>query len=189
MPVKPFVIAVTGSRSIDDPTRVAAILDAEAIYYMSRGYDLAIRLGDAIGADLLALRWARERGLPRTIFFADRAGYEAWVGSAALIDQQAERAILASDWACGGDRAGPIRNHLMIAGGRLDADDRPLDPPVGKADLLVAIWDGSSRGTRNAMATARNAGVFIHQHGGEGPITFRTPGPDDARLVEWRGAL
>lgn len=172
MTTKPFIIAVSGSRSLDNPQRVAEILDSEAIHYMAHGFDLQFRLGDARGVDFHALGWARSRGLRRRIVFADRKGWDFWLKAGQMTvsagdpaGDPAESAVLASDWDRDGLKAGPIRNHLMIAGGSRDVDDRPIAPAMRKADLLIAVWDGQSPGTRNAMATARNNGVFVHHSG------------------------
>jgi len=179
----PFIITVSGSRGITSQPLVWDALDQEYVYYVCLGYEPEFRLGDAAGVDHLALRWARERGLPRTIYFADRKGYETWVQSRGLLSPtpELERGRLVSDWDRDGKQAGMVRNAAMI--GILEPQYRPA------ADLLVALWDGSSRGTRNCMATARTAGVFIHQYGGDSPVTFKTAGPRDAELVEWRGQL
>ncbi len=200
-----FRIAVSGSRSIASPAnprdgadivrylaeleRVRAILDERAIYYISQGYEIEFHLGDAVGVDRAALEWARERSIKRVVFFADRKGYEFWRQSANMREwpPAMEYGVLASDWDRDGKMAGPVRNHAMIAGAHEDADGRAVK--VAKADLLVAVWDGTSRGTRNAMATARNANVFIHQYGGDGPIAFATPSERDATIVEYKGAL
>ncbi len=175
-----FIIAISGSRGITDQARVWEVLDQEYVYYVCLGVAPEFRLGDAAGVDHLALKWARERGVPRTIYFADRRAYEVWQQSVGLIGGEGgERGLLASDWDSDGKSAGPIRNSAMVGLG----EHKPL------ADLCVAIWDGSSRGTRNCMATARNAGVFIHQYGGGQAITFKTPELVDGALVEYRGEL
>lgn len=44
-----------------------------------------------------------------------------------------------AEWSRLGRKAGPIRNRLMAT----------------RADALVAIWDGRSRGTKNMIETAR----------------------------------
>jgi len=180
----PFIIAVSGSRGITARELVWDLLDAEWAYYTTTGFDVQVRLGDAAGVDHLALGWARARGVPRTIYFADRAGYVAWEQSWPLLlsdSADIEVAHLASDWDRDGKSAGPARNAAML--GILEPKYRPL------ADLLVAVWDGSSPGTRNCMATARNCGVFIHQYGGGAAVQFKVAGPRDAELVEWRGEL
>ena len=53
-----------------------------------------------------------------------------------------------ADWAEHGRAAGPIRNRLMAE----------------NADALIAIWDGTSRGTKNMFETARDRGLRIHIH-------------------------
>ena len=171
----PFRIAVSGSRTITDRAAVYTILDEESTTYLMLGYDpIILHLGDARGVDHSALMWARERGIERVIFFADRKGFSAWTDSHSLISEspELESAFLASSWDDRGDGdgkdAGRIRNYAMIGG--MD-DDRGKSP---RADLLVAIYPaeilgedftvsgGVTPGTRNAKATARTCGVFIH---------------------------
>lgn len=179
-----FIIAVSGSRGITAREPVFDLLDAEWIYYTCLGFEVEVRLGDAAGVDHLALQWARMRGVRRTLYFADKRGHSTWVQSWGMLSAapELEQAHLASDWdGPDGKKAGPVRNAAML--GILEPKYRPL------ADLLVAVWDGSSPGTRNCMATARNCGVFIHQYGGAAAIQFKVPGPRDAELVEWRGEL
>lgn len=177
-----FIIVVSGSRGITSQEQVWNALDLEWAEAACAGHEqIEFRLGDAAGVDHLALRWARERGFPRTIYFADREGYDAWCRSRMLHGEGEEAAFAVSDWDTDGKSAGGARNAAMI--GILEPKYRPY------ADLLVAIWDGSSRGTRNCMANARTACVPIHQYGGAGPIQFKSAGPRDAELVEWRGEL
>lgn len=51
-----------------------------------------------------------------------------------------------ADWDKHGKAAGPIRNAEMAA----------------YADVLVAFWDGKSRGTSNMIQTALKAGLEVH---------------------------
>lgn len=162
-------IAVSGSRSITDEARVFQILDEEAIYYLSRGFELEFHLGDATGVDELALKWARLRGIPRQIFFASRKNYLSWAAKNKITQDPLESGTQVSDWDEDGPKAGPFRNFAMIKG----------------TNLLVSIWDGASRGTKNAMFTARSLNVFIHQWGGPEPVAFQSP--QYAGGVELRG--
>lgn len=52
------------------------------------------------------------------------------------------------DWEKLGKAAGIIRNREMLA----------------KAEALIAIWDGSSHGTKDMIFIARKAGLPIHIH-------------------------
>lgn len=54
----------------------------------------------------------------------------------------------AADWDRYGKRAGFIRNYVM----------------VGAADAVIAIWDGTSSGTRHSIESARSCGkeVFVY---------------------------
>lgn len=51
-------------------------------------------------------------------------------------------------WSIHGKAAGPIRNREMAE----------------YADALIAIWDGSSRGTRNMIETAKELGLKVYVH-------------------------
>lgn len=53
--------------------------------------------------------------------------------------------VFSADWARLGRRAGHLRNKEIVA----------------YADVLVAFWDGCSRGTRDALLQARRAGKRI----------------------------
>lgn len=155
-----FVIAVSGSRTITDTAHVNDILDEEYAYAaFELGLDVVMHLGDARGVDSIALEWARNRGVTRVVFYADRKGYDFWLQARGLREwgPEDEQAVLAADWDRDGKRAGMIRNHAMIAGVN---DERGRAP---KADLLCAIWDGESRGTANAIGTARQWQVFTHR--------------------------
>lgn len=52
-----------------------------------------------------------------------------------------------ADWEKNGKAAGPLRNSEMVTKGR--------------ADLLVAIWDGLSKGTKDAITKARRHGLKV----------------------------
>jgi len=54
--------------------------------------------------------------------------------------------VFKADWGKYGKRAGPIRNQEM----------------VNYADAIVAIWDGSSRGTKDVINKAKNKGLKIN---------------------------
>lgn len=56
--------------------------------------------------------------------------------------------VVEAEWDRFGKQAGPIRNRKMLE----------------DADMLVAIWDGKSRGTKNAIQTALELGVKTHVH-------------------------
>lgn len=51
-----------------------------------------------------------------------------------------------ADWASHGRAAGPIRNAAM----------------ANYADALIAIWDGTSRGTRHMIDTALEKGLTVY---------------------------
>ena len=50
-----------------------------------------------------------------------------------------------AEWKIHGKSAGPIRNAEMAK----------------NANALVAVWDGKSRGTKNMISTAKNAGLKV----------------------------
>lgn len=56
--------------------------------------------------------------------------------------------VYTANWAQHGKAAGPIRNRAMVLAG---------------ADLVLAFPLGTSRGTRDCMAAARNAGIPVKE--------------------------
>lgn len=56
-----------------------------------------------------------------------------------------------ANWDLHGNSAGAIRNREMVA----------------KAEALIAIWDGTSHGTKDVIGVARKAGLAVHivEHG------------------------
>lgn len=54
--------------------------------------------------------------------------------------------LFPADWSKHGRAAGPIRNNAMAA----------------YADALIALWDGSSKGTRHMIQQARKLGLPVH---------------------------
>lgn len=55
-----------------------------------------------------------------------------------------------ADWQKYGNHAGPIRNRQMLNYAR---------EAIG---VLLAFWDGKSRGTRNMIDIAKDAGIDVH---------------------------
>jgi hypothetical protein len=53
-----------------------------------------------------------------------------------------------AEWGKHGKAAGPMRNHLMAS----------------RAEALVAIWDGKSRGTKNMIDEARKRNLVVYVH-------------------------
>lgn len=60
----------------------------------------------------------------------------------------ADTEVYEADWDTHGKAAGPIRNGKMME----------------DAGILIAFWDGKSRGTRSAIDEARKRGVETHIH-------------------------
>lgn len=55
--------------------------------------------------------------------------------------------IIKPDWRAYGRAAGPIRNRQM------------LDYAMDESPLVVAFWDGKSKGTKNTIDTAKSLGI------------------------------
>jgi predicted Rossmann fold nucleotide-binding protein DprA/Smf involved in DNA uptake len=85
-------------------------------------------------------------------------------GGATGIDQLAERysakhlattpIIIKPDWAKYGKQAGFLRNKDIIAA----------------ADQVIAIWDGTSKGTKNSINLAKKQNKVLHLYQIAGPI-------------------
>lgn len=58
-----------------------------------------------------------------------------------------------ADWAEHGNAAGAIRNRKMLKAAKAES-----------RCSLVAVWDGSSPGTKNAFETAANLGISAYVH-------------------------
>lgn len=102
-------VAVVGSRGFSSYDQLRNVLDGVA--NITR-----VVSGGADGADTLAARFARERGIELQVFLPD--------------------------WAQYGKAAGPIRNRLIVEA----------------SDVVVAFWDGTSRGTASTIAIAKELG-------------------------------
>lgn len=59
--------------------------------------------------------------------------------------------LFPADWDTYGKAAGPIRNKEMAE-----------YASKGDTGILIACWDGQSRGTDNMIQTARKAGLEVH---------------------------
>ena len=57
--------------------------------------------------------------------------------------------IIKPDWKTYGRAAGPIRNRQM------------LDYAMEEMSLVVAFWDGKSKGTKNTIDTAKSLGIPV----------------------------
>ena len=57
--------------------------------------------------------------------------------------------IIKTDWKTYGRAAGPIRNRQM------------LDYAMEELSLVVAFWDGKSKGTKNTINTAKSLGIPV----------------------------
>lgn len=66
-----------------------------------------------------------------------------------------KRVVLHADWQGRGKAAGPERNARMIEAMRKIAAEHGLTPGV------IALWDGSSRGTADTLRRARALGVEV----------------------------
>ncbi len=135
-------VLVCGSRSWTDEKRILmALLYAE---YVSDEYIDTVIHGGAKGADTLAGTAAKKMcGYNRPQVEVDK--------------NTPEVVVYPANWNLYGKAAGMIRNRQMLT--------------EGKPDLVLAFWDGKSRGTANMIAEARKAGVevkvILEEMGGE----------------------
>lgn len=106
-------IAIIGSRSFDNYEYLKKCL----LQYITKGSHIIS--GGASGADSLAQQFAKEHGLPITIYYPD--------------------------WNNLGKKAGFIRNKTIIE----------------NSDLVVAFWDGESKGTKSSIDLAMKEGLGV----------------------------
>ena len=106
-------IAIVGSRKYQHIHKIK-----RAIEFFSH-YDCEIVSGGAYGVDTIAETFAKEFGIPATIFPAD--------------------------WDAYGKRAGAMRNKQI----------------VDYADVIIAFWDGQSKGTQITVGMAKRAGKKV----------------------------
>jgi hypothetical protein len=102
--------------------------------------------GSRSWADEAAIQRALEELLPRpaTIIHGGARGADQLAGRiAARLGYAVE--VYVADWRRGG-RAGPERNRRML-------DSKP--------DLVLAFWDGQSRGTAHTIAEARHRNIPV----------------------------
>lgn len=66
-----------------------------------------------------------------------------------------EYPVTRSEWAMLGPKAGPLRNGRMIARLAELRDTQDLNP------VVLAVWDGVSRGTRDTILRAERAGFAL----------------------------
>ena len=102
-------LGIIGSRTFADYDKFLAVFGS-LIY---RDDITVIVSGGAIGADLLAEKYADYWQIPKRVFFPD--------------------------WQKHGKKAGFVRNAEIVAG----------------CDVLMAFWDGQSRGTKDSIDKAR----------------------------------
>lgn len=97
---------------------------------------------DVVQEAIESAGWRPSVVLSGTANGVDRLG-ERW---AKEHDVPVER--YATDWETYGKRAGYIRNTLMAT----------------KAEALIAVWDGVSRGTMHMIQIAKNAGLRVAEY-------------------------
>lgn len=124
-------VAVVGCRDWDD---WEAIMHELGAWHYDYGSELQIVTGDAMGADQQARMWADGFHIPLTIYCAGPTDHMKRHHPKATV-------IQASSWAADGKYAGPKRNSALIA----------------YANVVVALWDGVSKGTKDSIDKAIRA--------------------------------
>ena len=79
------------------------------------------------------------------VIFGDASGVDA-LAKAYCIGHKLPFKVYPADWDKHGKAAGPIRNKQMVQG----------------ADIVIAFWDGESKGTRSTIHEALKAGKELH---------------------------
>lgn len=112
-------ILVCGGRNFTDEDRLHAILDQCCVgFFQELNEHAEIISGGASGADKMAAKFAKGRGIIST--------------------------VVLPDWGKHKKAAGFIRNQAMI----------DLSP-----NLVIAFWDGKSKGTKDTITRAKKKGI------------------------------
>jgi hypothetical protein len=82
---------------------------------------------------------------PTLVIHGGARGVDSMAGAAAAQLKIPIR-VFPADWKKNGKAAGPIRNQQML--------------DEGKPDLVLAFWDGKSRGTEHMIGLAKKAGIL-----------------------------
>lgn len=112
-------IVIGGCRTFKEYDVFCAFVN-DCLEELQGGEELTFLSGHCAGVDLMAERYAQERGLALEIFPAN--------------------------WAKYGRAAGPIRNREMVK----------------RADVVIAFWDGASRGTKSLIGYAKECGKALY---------------------------
>lgn len=133
-------LIVTGSRSICEYTRVSHVLNdvLASLLVQGRTVDELVE-GESRGVDLLAKQWADKMGIPVKPFPADWSTLEGVPLSRIRVNSTGRQYNVA---------AGYERNQKMLN-------------YASTEDLVVAIWDGESAGTRDLIEKAKKKGVKV----------------------------
>lgn len=130
-PERPFCLLVAGSRDMADYDLLRRSLDS---LLRNRLSDVVILHGGAPGADSLAGRYARERGLACEVFEARWGDIER---PGALVRRRRDGSLYDA-------LAGPLRNQRMLDEGRPDA---------------AVLFPSGGPGTRDMLARVETAGI------------------------------
>ena len=113
-------LGVVGSRSFADYKLLEAMLDKHINALEGKLIDTIIS-GGAVGADTLAVRYAKSNGIDWQEFKPEWSKYR-------------------------GKSAAVVRNKKI----------------VDHSDILVAFWDGKSKGTAHTVRFAKEKGIPVH---------------------------
>lgn len=107
---------------------------------------------------LVACGWRPTVVLSGTARGVDKLG-EQWAFANAVPCE-----LYPADWGAHGRRAGMLRNIRMAE----------------RAEALIALWDGVSRGTKQMIAVARARGLRVHVHKPQPYVSPAAPGFEGA---------
>lgn len=126
-------VGVVGSRTFKDYKYLSQILD----WFRKYLGDFTVVSGGAEGVDSLAVCWANERKLPVPIvypaFWSDLSHPDAIIKTRKNGQKY--------------DAAAGFRRNQQI---------------VERADILIAFWDGKSKGTQDSIARAEKVGKLVY---------------------------
>lgn len=134
------------SRKVKDKPKMPIIEKTKVIIAGGRDFDNYDYLEDEVLSVIGVLGEDSEIYLPNIEIVSGGAQGADFLGERFASRYSLDLMPFPADWVTHGKAAGPIRNNEM----------------ADYADILIAFWDGESKGTKHMIQTALNKGLEVH---------------------------